>query len=303
MELLFCGSGWRPIVDEIAARLAPGDAIRCWDRRRALVDEVRAAPPDVLLPSNGHVDAAVIAAAGPRLRLIQQPAAGTDAIDVAAAAAHGVAVCNAPGANQVAVAEAALLLLLMLARRWPLARRAFVEAVIGEPLGVELAGRRLVLIGLGRTGREVAARARALGMDVVGATSATTRAALLAMLRTCDAVSLHCPLTPATRGLIDAEALGALPPHALVINLARGPVIDRPALEAALARGHLGGVGLDVFWHEPWDPDDPLFADPRVVTLPHVAGSTREAFARIAALVVANVERLRRGEPLAHRIA
>jgi len=116
-------------------------------------------------------------------------------------------------------------------------------------------------------------------------------------------VSLHCPLTAATRGLIDAEALAALPPHAMVVNLARGPVIDRPALEAALARGHLGGVGLDVFWHEPWDPADPLYADPRVVTLPHVAGSTQEAFAAIAAIVVDNVDRVRRGAPLVHRIA
>ena len=130
----------------------------------------------------------------------------------------------------------------------------------------------------------------------------TTRAALLTHLATSDAVSLHCPLTPATRGLLDAEALAALPPHALVVNLARGPVIDRAALDAALARGHLGGVGLDVFWDEPWDPADPLFADPRVATLPHVAGTTTEAFGRVAELVVENVARLQRGASLLHRI-
>lgn len=115
-------------------------------------------------------------------------------------------------------------------------------------------------------------------------------------------MSLHCPLTPATRGLLDTEALAALPPHALVVNLARGAVIDRTALDAALARGHLGGVGLDVFWHELRDPADPLYADPRVVTLPHVAGTTTEAFGRVADLVVENVARLQRGEPLLHRI-
>ncbi|MBK9035800.1 MAG: hydroxyacid dehydrogenase [Myxococcales bacterium] len=303
MELLFCGSGWPAIVEVIGARLAPGDRIRRWDRRAPLVEVVRAAPPDVLLPSNGHIDAAVIAAAVPRLRLIQQPAAGTDGIDVAAARAHGVPVCNAPGANHVAVAEAALLLLLALARRWPLAQRAFAAGAIGEPLGVELAGRRLTIVGLGKTGSALADRARALGLRVTGVTSQTSRPELLAHLAQSDAVSLHCPLTPATRGLLDADALAALPAHALVVNLARGPVIDRAALVAALARGHLGGVGLDVFWDEPWDPGDPLFDDPRVVTLPHVAGSTTEAFGRIAEIVVGNVGRLRRGDELMHRIA
>lgn len=303
MDILFCGSGWLDIVDLIAARLPASDRLRCWDRARPLVDELAAAPPDVLLPSNARVDAAAIAAAVPRLRLIQQPAAGVDAIDLVAAAAHGVPVCNAPGANQVAVAEAALLLLLLCARRWPVARAQFERGVIGAPVGVELAGSRLVVLGGGRTGSALASRARALGMivDVLG--SSTTRAALHAALRAADAVSVHVPLTPATRGLLDADALAALPAHALVVNVARGPVIDRDALDAALARGHLGGVGLDVFWQEPWDPRDPLFAHPKVVTLPHVAGSTTAAFAGIVDVILANLERLRRGEPLLHRRA
>ena len=304
MNLLFCGSGWPDIVDRIAARLAPGDHIRRWDRGRSLVAELAAAPTDVLLPSNGHVDAAAIAAAAERgLRLIQQPAAGTDTIDKAAAAARAIPVCNAPGANQTAVAECALLLLLLCARRWGGARAAFADAQIGTPLGTELAGAHLVVVGAGRTGQAVASRAAGLGMRISLIDSRSGRAGLLAALATADAVSLHVPLTPATTGLIDAEALAALPPHALLVNVARGPVIDRVALEAALARGHLGGVGLDVFWHEPWDPRDALFQDPRVVTLPHVAGSTTQAFDAIAAIVVDNVDRLKRGEPVRHRIA
>ncbi len=302
MDLLFCGSGWLDIVELIAARLPAGDRLRSWDRTRPLVDEVSAAPPDVLLPSNARVDAAVIAAATPRLRLIQQPAAGVDAIDLAAATAHGVPVCNAPGANQVAVAEAALLLLLLCARRWPVARAQFERGVIGSPVGVELAGSRLVVLGGGRTGTALATRARALAMTVDVLGSATTRAELHAALRTADAVSVHCPLTPATRGLLDADALAALPAHAIVVNVARGPVIDRAALEAALARGHLGGVGLDVFWQEPWDPQDPLFAHPRVVTLPHVAGSTTAAYTGIVDVIVGNLDRLRQGAPLLHRV-
>jgi len=300
MELLFCGSGWLAIVDEIRARLELGDRLRVWDRVRPLAHEV--ATVDVLLPSNGHVDAAVLAAA-PRLVLIQQPAAGIDGIDLAAAAARGIPVCNAPGANQIAVAEATILLLLLLARRWPLAHAAFHRAEIGMPLGVELSGQRLAVIGTGRTGAAVAERARALGMIVTGVDSRTTRGELHAILAASDAVTLHCPLTPATRGLIDAEALAALPAHALLVNVARGPVIDRVALDAALARGHLGGVGLDVYWQEPWDPADPLYVHPKVVALPHVAGSTTASFARIAEVVADNVRRSKRGDTLLHRMA
>lgn len=301
MDLLFCGSGWLDILGEIAARLAPGDRLRRWDRARPLADELAAAPPDVILPSNGRLDAAAIAAA-PGLRLIQQPAAGVDGIDLAAAAARGVPVCNAPGANQTAVAECALLLLLLCARRWPVARAAFERGVIGAPVGVELAGRRLLVIGRGRTGAALADRARALGLDVHLTGSTTTRAELLAELGAADAVSLHCPLTAETRGLVGAEALAAMRPDAILVNCARGPIIDRAALEDALARGHLGGVGLDVFWQEPWDPRDPLYAHPKVVTLPHVAGSTTAAYAAITDIVIGNIERLRRGEDLLHRV-
>lgn len=304
MQLLFCGSGWLDIVDVLVARIAPTDRIRVWDRRRSLVDEILAAPTDVILPSNALVDARAIAAAAEHgLRLIQQPAAGTEGIDLAAAAARDIPVCNTPGANQTAVAEAALLLLLLCARRWPAARTSFEEGVIGTPLGVELSGSSLLVIGAGKTGSALAERATALGMHVRTATSATTRAELLAALAQADAVSLHVPLDDATRGMIDAEALSAMPPHAILVNVARGAVIDRDALQDALARGHLGGVGLDVYWQEPWDPDDPLYHHPRVVTLPHIAGSTTRAFDQVASIIVENVTRLKRGDALLHRIA
>lgn len=304
MQLLLCGSGWLDIVDYLTARLPATDRVRVWDRRRSLVDEILAAPTDVILPSNALVDARAIAAAAEHgLRLIQQPAAGTEGIDIAAAAARGIPVCNTPGANQTAVAEAALLLLLLCARRWPAARTAFEERVIGAPLGVELGGSSLLVIGAGKTGSALAERAAALGMNVRTATSSTTRAELLAELDRADAVSVHVPLNDSTRGMIDAEALAAMQPHAILVNVARGAVIDRDALQDALALGHLGGVGLDVYWQEPWDPEDPLYHHPRVVTLPHVAGSTTRAFDQVASIIVENVTRLKRGDALLHRIA
>ncbi len=300
MRLLFCGSGWLPIVDHIAARLPPNASIAVWDRATPLtsvVDDI-----DVILPSNGRITDEVLAAAR-RLRLIQQPAAGTEGIDVVAARARGIPVCNAPGTNHVAVAEHALFLLLALARRAPAASRAFAAREVGIPLGIELYGRTLGIIGMGRSGTALAERARALGMTVIALGRGASATDRIAFFAACDAVSIHCPLDDATRGLVGGEAFAALRPGALVVNVSRGGVIDREALVAALASGRLGGVALDVHWIEPPDPTDPLYADPRVFALPHVAGSTEEAFARITEVVVGNIERLDRGEPLLHRVA
>lgn len=300
MRVLFCGSGWMPIVDAIAARLSEGSSIRIWDRSRPLTSAVE--DIDVLLPSNGHISADVIAAA-PRLRLIQQPAAGTEGIAVEAARTRGIPVCNAPGTNHVSVAEHALFLLLALARRAPAAARAFAAREVGVPLGIELCGRTLGIIGMGRSGTALAERARALGMVVRALGRAANADERRVFFSSCDAYSIHCPLNDTTRGLVGADAFAVMRPGALVVNVSRGDVIDRAALVAALATGHLGGVALDVHWIEPPDPTDPLYADPRVLALPHVAGSTEEAFARIADVVAANIGRLARGEPLLHRIA
>jgi phosphoglycerate dehydrogenase-like enzyme len=300
MRLVFLGSGWLSIVDEIRRRLPEGVTIRARDFTRPLADEI--ADADVLLPSNQRLDAAALAAP-PGLVLVQQPAAGYEGIDLDAARARGVPVCNAPGINAGAVAEATLLLLLGLARRLPAARRAFAAARIGEPVGVELAGRTLALVGEGRTGGEVRRLARALGMRVESARSSTPPAELAALLGRADFVSIHCPLTPRTRGLFDEALLAAMKPGAFLVNVSRGAIVSRPALEAALASGRLAGVGLDVFWDEPWDPADPLFARDDVLTLPHLGGSTEEVFARLADLVAENVRRVRRGEEPLHRVA
>jgi phosphoglycerate dehydrogenase-like enzyme len=300
VKLLFCGSGWLPVVNVISVRLPAGSSISSWDRSTALVRAV--ADVDVLLPSNAAITAEVIAAAT-RLRLIQQPAAGTENIDRAAAVARGIPVCSAPGSNEIAVAEHALFLLLALARRLPAAQHAFAAREIGVPLGIELAGKTLGIIGMGRTGRALAERARALGMEVIALGRGATADERRAFFAAAHAFSIHCPLDAATRGLVGEEAFAAMRPAALLINCARGGVIDRDALVRALASGRLGGVGLDVHWHEPPDPADPLYADPRVIGLPHVAGSTEEAFARVADLVLDNLGRLERGEPLVHRVA
>lgn len=299
IELVFCGTGWFPIVDAIRERLPAGATIRARDPARPLLEEVAGA--QVLVPSNARIAEDVIAAAR-GLILIQQPAVGYEGIDLDAARRRGIPVCNAPGTNAAAVAEVALLLLLALARRWPRLQRSFREAKIGVPLGIELAGKTLGLVGRGRSGSRVAVAAEALGLRVLSVRSTDTRADLLAMLAESDLVSIHCPLDERTRGLFDRTAFAAMRPGAMLVNCSRGALIERDAVEEALASGRLGGLGLDVFWEEPWDPADPLFAREDVVTLPHAGGSTEEAFARIAGIVAENVARVMRGDALLHRV-
>jgi len=299
--VVFCGTGWYPIVDLIRARLPQGVSLRARDPELPLLSQIEDA--DVLLPSNALIDGEVITRAK-SLRLIQQPAVGTEGIDLSAAKERGIPVCNAPGTNETSVAEAAFLLILSLARRVPLARKAFAASSIGAPLGFELRGRTLGLVGRGRSGSALARIAEAVGMRVISVQSQHTRAEQLDLASRADVVSLHCPLTPKTRGLVDAEFLAHTKRGALLVNVARGPIIDREALLADLSSKapRLGGVGLDVFWEEPWDPADPLYSRDDVVVLPHVAGSTEEAFGRIADIVAGNLRRLLAGEPLQHRV-
>lgn len=299
MKILFCGSGWKPIVDTVEARLPAHHQLVRWDRTRPLAELV--GDVEVLLPSNGKIDEKVLAAA-PRLRLIQQPAVGVEPIDLAAARARGIPVCNSPGMNHVAVAEAALFFVLALARRLPAAQRAFAERKIGEPLGRQLGGRVLGVVGPGRSGKGLGERAQALGMQVIYLARGATAEEKRAFFSACDVISLHCPLTAETRGLVNAEAFAQMKRGVHLINVARGDVIERAACLAALHGGVLGGLGLDVHWGEPWDPSDELFAHPRVIAMPHVAGSTEESAAAVTEIILDNLGRLERGEPLRHRV-
>ncbi len=299
MKVVFCGTGWLPIVDAIRERVAAEVVITVRDPETPIVDQLGDA--EVILPSNCRIDREAIEAPA-NLLLIQQPAAGYDGVDLDAAAERGVPVCNAPGKNADSVAEAALLLILALARNYRASQRAFAKRTLGVPLGVELRGKTLGIVGLGRSGSALARIADAIGMNVVSVRSTSTPQEWDLLLRDSDVVSLHCPLTAETRGLIDADALARMKRGAFLINCARGPIVDREALEAALAAGALGGVGLDTYWTEPWDPDDPLYARDNIVTLPHIAGSTFETFARIADVVADNIARVLRGDEPVHRV-
>ncbi len=260
------------------------------------------------------ITAAHIAAA-PRLRLIQKVGVGVDTIDLDAARAAGVAVCNLPGTNTPAVAEHALALMLAVLRQvtafdretragtgwgWPLAR----QSRLGE-----IGGRTVGLVGYGAVGRRLGPLLVAFGARVVYAEPAPVAGAvgehvpLDRLLAEADIVSLHVPLTPATRGLIDAARIARMKRGAILVNTARGGLVDAGALASALSSGHLGGAGLDVFPGEPLDPASPLLAAPNTVLTPHVAWLTLETLTRSLEIMAENCARVADGRDLLHRVA
>ncbi|MDL5156860.1 NAD(P)-dependent oxidoreductase [Actinomycetospora termitidis] len=284
-----------------------------------LVDVPHAAPvpADVLAPLGSTIDGPLIDACG--ARFVQQFGVGVSGVDLAAARDRGVPVANVPGGgsgNATAVAEIALLLLLALVRRYEEARAGVAEKAVGSPMGVMLHGRRVAVLGTGDIGVEVAVRLRAFGVHVVGigrreasdypealaAVHEYRRGHLPAALAGCDDLVVACPLTAATRGVVDRDALAALNPGGHVINVARGPVVDRDALLTALRTGRIAGAGLDVTWTEPIDPHDELLGHNVLVT-PHVGGITEQSYAGMARGFVTNVGRFLRGEPVRHRVA
>jgi phosphoglycerate dehydrogenase-like enzyme len=285
--------------------------IGCFEVRTRPELEARIADADVLVVSMLW-DNALIARA-PRLRFIQSISAGTDQYDRAALAAAGIRLASAAGANANAVAEHAIGLLLALARRLPEARdnqaRRHWRGMIGDPAAreQELAGKTLLLVGLGRIGGRLAELAKAFRMRVIavrrdpakGAGTADAvhgLSALPSLLGMADYVVLACPLTPETERLIDAGALARLRPDAALVNVARGRCVDEPALIAALAERRLAAAALDCTAAEPLDPASPLWAMPNVLITPHTAGETGAYEDNVIDLLLENLDRLRRGE-------
>ena len=233
------------------------------------------------------VDAAFLDAAGPQLRIVANYAVGLDNIDFAAIRERGVVVSNTPGVLTNATAEHAIGLALALLRRIvegdrSLRRRDEWEWGPDFMVGEGLECKELLVVGPGRIGHRVAELAVAHGArtSFAGRDDDLHRA-----LAQADVVTLHCPLTPETRHLIDADALAAMKPTAVLVNTARGPVVDERALVAALERGALAGAALDVFEHEPAVSEELLVLE-NVVLTPHIASATRETRLAMGMLVV-----------------
>lgn len=265
----------------------------------------------------GRLDPALVARA-PQLRWIQSWSAGLDWLTEAdAEVPPGLLVTSASGVHAVPIAEHVFAGLLALARRLPAHLRAQREgrwAPDADAGVAELAGQRMVLLGAGEIGARVARLADAFGMFVTavrhhpdapepeGVARTVGTDGLLDVLPEADALVVTLPLTDATRGLVGAGAIAALPERAVVVNVGRGEVVDQAALVAALAAGRVAGAALDVFEEEPLPPDSPLWAMDHVIVTPHAAGHTPHYAGRALAIFLDNLGRFRRGEPLRHAV-
>ncbi|MBY4896634.1 hydroxyacid dehydrogenase [Cupriavidus sp. AU9028] len=294
--------------EQAVATLAAGFDLHyepSWaDRREALLSALSEAAA-LIVRNRTRVDAELLERA-PQLRVVGRLGVGLDNIDVAACQARGIRVIPATGANARSVAEYVVTTVAMLLRgayasntemaagQWPRARLSEGRETLGKTLG---------LIGFGDIGRLTAALAQAFGMrviahdpmladvDPVWQSAGVEPRALDALLAESDAVSLHVPLVPATRHLIDAQRLRQMKPGAVLINSARGGVVDEPALAAALREGRLAGAALDVFEQEPLPAGSALAGVPNLLLTPHIGGVTREANERVSMLIAQQVRK------------
>jgi phosphoglycerate dehydrogenase-like enzyme len=305
------------IEDRIEGLLGDEFVVEQFDPSRSLVQQVGDA--HVLLVRSAAITREVIDAA-PRLRLIQRPGVHLERVDMAHASAKGIPVCNVPASlthGGEDVAEHAMFLMLAAAKRYREALVSLDARRIGVPSTHVLRGKVLGLVGLGRTAKAMIPMARGFGMRVhavkrtvseemreaMGLERLETMDHLHEFLGESDFVSLHVPLNKDTAGLLGARELALMKPGAFLINVARGGVVDRGALLAALREKRIAGAALDVFWDEPIDPGDPLLALPNVIATPHVANMTRETIETIAQESADNIRRVHAGLPPLYKIS
>jgi D-3-phosphoglycerate dehydrogenase len=271
---------------------------------------------DILVAQNKgfhyHIVSADLLATARRLKLVQHHGVSYDATDAKAAAAHGIPVAVTSGQNHTSVAETAFHILMCCAKKVHETQRSIREGLMGRVLCTELAGKTLCLVGVGKIGQALAAMAKGFGMNVIGVRKRAIADDLAGSgiekifpierlneaLGISDFVILAIPLNDETFNLIGDAQFRAMKPTAALINISRGPNVNREALDKALAENRLAGFGADVYWTEPADPKDPLLQDPRVFITPHIGAESREAIDRMSMAARENIERLVKGEPL-----
>ena len=313
-HLVACLDVWAPAVREVVASVAPAELdlrfAQSYDEHEqlALVENA-----EVLLPGWAAVTAPMLAHAK-RLRMIQKWGIGVDRIDVEAVRRMNVPLAITAGSNAGPVAELAIALMLAVYRRIAQVDRALRQGqwLKAEMRGIcyQIAGKNVGLVGFGNIGRMVARKLRGFDAEVVyfdprRADRATeeaagaTYASLDALLGQCDVVSLHMPLTEQTARLIDARAIASMKDGAVLINTARGELVDERALYDALVSGKLRGAGLDAFDPEPPARDNPLLTLDQVVATPHTGGAVFDNVENVARHAIGNIVRFLHGEPLA----
>ncbi|HSM39619.1 MAG TPA: hydroxyacid dehydrogenase [Afifellaceae bacterium] len=283
---------------------------KLWSKRDELLEQVANARA-IVVRNATRVDAELIAAA-PRLEVVARMGVGLDNIDLETCKARGIEVCPSIGANAQSVAEYVIATAMILLRGQAL--MSTHRLVAGEwpreslARGIELAGRSLGIVGFGSIGQVMAAKAKAMGMEIMAydamlpadapAWEGVRNVGLEDLIVEADVITLHCPLTPETRDLISTDELARMKPGAILVNSARGGIVNEAACAAALKSGHLGGAALDTFDTEPIRPETgALFAGlDNVILTPHVAGVTQQANKRISDAAVVTVRRVLGGK-------
>jgi len=291
----------QPLVEPSTQDLLAGHVVVTGAGSLPRTERPLLANADALLPTPRERITAEVLAAAPRVRIVASHSVGVDHVDLAACRARGVLVTNTPDVLTDATADLAFALILAVSRRLhegeALARSGTWDGwKPQELLGVSLAGKTLGIYGMGRIGKAVAKRGEAFGMDVMGFDREGTEEEFRGFLSKVDVLSVHAPLTEATRGRFGAAELALLPRGAILVNTARGPIVDEKALAAALHSKHLFGAGLDVFQREP-EIEAALLGLPNVVLLPHLGSATAEARLAMARLACTEIVRFFAGEP------
>ena len=307
MKILFCGKAFPRSFELLKSLLPDEDVFNCTAEQVVRLGMTA----DVLIPAMHTLEPELIE--GTAARLIHQWGVGLEGVDIPAATARGIMVCNVPGdatVNADSTAEHALFLMLAVARRIHECFDAFHQGLWGAPLGQALGGGTALIVGLGKVGKALARKLAALGMNVkavrrtanieteaaMGLVDAGDMSRLHEMASSADFVVSAVTLTDATRGVFNRDLFRAMKPSAFIINVSRGPVIAEAELVEALRSGEIAGAGLDVYEQEPLDSNSPLLTLQNVVATPHIGGVTRQNYDGISRIFADNILRVKRGE-------
>ncbi len=307
MRIMLCGEYFLS-AGKLLQELLPEDEVRHWayDKIDDLLMSV-----DVIMPLMFRLDANVLTRTS--ARLVQQFGVGLEGVDIAAATANGIMVCNIPAdvtPNADSTAEHAVFLMLSLARRAHELRSAFQEGTWGGPMVQSISGSTALVVGLGNVGKALARKLNGLGVRVMAVrrtpdpateqalnvVEAGDASRLPDMAAKADFVISTVSLNDRTRGMLDRSVFRAMKPTAYLINVSRGPVVEEADLVEALSNGTIAGAGLDVFRTEPVDPSNPLLSMETVFATPHVAGVTQQNYEVMSRVAAENMNRLRKGE-------
>ncbi|MHA1310742.1 MAG: NAD(P)-dependent oxidoreductase [Candidatus Helarchaeota archaeon] len=319
MKILFAGTGFKfaankliEKIDEINNKIDYNERLELifQDSSRSLLSQIEGI--SVIIPTMEKIDESIIKkGSNSKLKLIQQFGVGLEGIDIDSATKYKIYVANAQDSNAITLAESVFFLMLSLSKRSNLINKAFKKRQLGSPVSTELYNKTLGIIGLGRSGTEIAKRAIAFGMKVIAIKKTPnpelahklkldflgTADNLDYILKNSDFITLNLPANEETINLIDIKQFEMMEKKPYIINVARGPIIKKEALISALERNLIKGVALDVYWNEPPDPKDDLFTKfDNVITTPHIGGTSVESVMRMADIVVHNILAISKGK-------